>query len=75
MKSVVEALLLQTLETLKQQGVLAEDISPRINLQNTKDKSHGDFACNIAMMLAKPAGMNPRELAEKITAALPQDPR
>jgi len=75
MKSVVEALLLQTLETLKQQGILAEDISPRINLQNTKDKSHGDFACNIAMMLAKPAGMNPRELAEKITAALPQDPR
>jgi arginyl-tRNA synthetase len=75
MKSVVEALLLQTLETLKQQGVLAEDISPRINLQNTKDKSHGDFACNIAMMLAKPAGMNPRELAEKITTALPKDPR
>ena len=75
MKSVVEALLIQTLETLKQQGVLAEDISPRINLQNTKDKSHGDFACNIAMMLAKPAGMNPRELAEKIITALPKDPR
>lgn len=75
MKSVVEALLTQTIETLKQQGVLAEDVNPRIVLQNTKDKSHGDFACNIAMMLAKPAGMNPRELAEKIIAALPTDPR
>lgn len=75
MKSVVEALLLQTLELLKQQGVLAEDVSPRINISNTKDKSHGDFACNIAMMLAKPAGMNPRELAEKIITAMPSDPR
>lgn len=75
MKSVVEALLSQTIDILKQQGVLAEDVSPRINISNTKDKSHGDFACNIAMMLAKPAGMNPRELAEKIIAALPSDPR
>lgn len=75
MKSVVEALLSQTIDILKQQGVLAEDVSPRINISNTKDKSHGDFACNIAMMLAKPAGMNPRDLAEKIIAALPSDPR
>ena len=75
MKSVVEALLSQTIDILKQQGVLAEDVSPRINISNTKDKSHGDFACNIAMMLAKPAGMNPRDLAEKIIAAMPKDPR
>ena len=75
MKSVVEVLLSQTIDILKQQGVLAEDVSPRINLSNTKDKSHGDFACNIAMMLAKPAGMNPRDLAEKIIAAMPKDPR
>ncbi|MFT7261442.1 MAG: arginyl-tRNA synthetase [Glaciecola sp.] len=75
MKSVVEALLSQAIDTLKHQGVIAEDVSPRINLSNTKDKSHGDFACNIAMMLAKPTGMNPRELAEKIITAMPQDPR
>ena len=75
MKSVVEALLAQTIEILKQQDVIAEDVIPRINIQNTKDKSHGDFACNIAMMLAKPAKMNPRELAEKIVSTLPADPR
>jgi arginyl-tRNA synthetase len=74
MKSVVEALLSQAIDILKQQGVIAEDVSPRINLSNTKDKSHGDFASNIAMMLAKPAGMNPRELAEKIITAMPKDP-
>src|SRR3546814_12060633 len=36
-------------------------------------RSHGDFASNIAMMLAKPAGLKPRDLAEKLIAALPQD--
>jgi arginyl-tRNA synthetase len=75
MKPVVEALLSQAIDNLKQQGVIAEDVSPRINISNTKDKSHGDLACNIAMMLAKPAGINPRELAEKIIATLPEDPR
>lgn len=75
MKSVVEALLLQTIETLKQQDILAKDVQPNIILQNTKDKSHGDFASNIAMMLAKPAGMNPRALAEIIISNLPSDPR
>jgi arginyl-tRNA synthetase len=72
---VVEALLSQAIDNLKQQGVIAEDVSPRINISNTKDKSHGDLACNIAMMLAKPAGINPRDLAEKIITALPQDSR
>jgi arginyl-tRNA synthetase len=75
MKPVVEALLSQAIDNLKQQGVIAEDVSPRINISNTKDKIHGDLACNIAMMLAKPAGINPRELAEKIIATLPEDPR
>jgi arginyl-tRNA synthetase len=75
MKPVVEALLSQAIDNLKQQGVIAEDVSPRINISNTKDKIHGDLACNIAMMLAKPTGINPRELAEKIIATLPEDPR
>src|SRR5690606_23098227 len=42
-------------------------------VENTKDKSHGDFASNIALMLAKPAGLKPRDLAEKLIAALPAD--
>ncbi|MDI7740227.1 arginine--tRNA ligase, partial [Acinetobacter baumannii] len=38
----------------------------------TKDRSHGDFASNIAMIGSKAAGMKPRDLAEKILAALPE---
>jgi arginyl-tRNA synthetase len=45
--------------------------TPRIQIDATKDKQHGDFACNIALMLAKSAGRKPRELAEQIVAALP----
>lgn len=73
MKAIVESLIAQAVDNLKADGTLASDVAPRIAIQNTKDKAHGDFASNIAMMLAKPAGMNPRELAEKIIAALPTD--
>ncbi|MDP1574280.1 MAG: arginine--tRNA ligase [Coxiellaceae bacterium] len=45
-----------------------------IQLTRTKDESHGDFATNIAMMLAKKMGQNPRELAQKIIDALPKSP-
>ena len=66
MKEDIEQLLLQSVSALQADGTLPEDIAPKIMVTRTKDPSHGDFACNIAMMLAKPAGMNPRELAGKI---------
>ena len=39
---------------------------PRINLEHPEDLFHGDYSCNIAMILAKQVSQNPRELAEKI---------
>jgi arginyl-tRNA synthetase len=38
----------------------------RINLEPPRDPSHGDMTTNAAMVLSKPAGMNPREVAAKI---------
>ncbi|MBD2837351.1 arginine--tRNA ligase [Pseudomonas sp. JM0905a] len=73
MKDTIRQLIQQALTRLASEGVLPEGLSPAIQVENTKDKSHGDFASNIAMMLAKPAGMKPRDLAEKLIAALPQD--
>lgn len=73
MKDSIRHLIQQALIRLTTEGVLPEGLSPTIQVENTKDKSHGDFASNIAMMLAKPAGMKPRELAEKLIAALPSD--
>jgi arginyl-tRNA synthetase len=72
MKQKIEALILQAVETLKNQGVLSQEITPRINIERSRDPQHGDFASNLALTLAKPAKTNPRQLAEQIMAALPQ---
>jgi arginyl-tRNA synthetase len=42
-----------------------------IELERPKSAEHGDFACNVAMRLAKPLKKNPRELAQSIVSALP----
>ncbi len=73
MKQKLQALLQQAVDVLKQEGTLDRELSPNINIDRTRDKQHGDFATNLAMMLAKPAKSNPRQLAEKIVAALPED--
>ena len=71
MKQTLETLLDTTFDTLVSQGTIPADAPRRIQVDRTKDKSHGDFATNLAMTLAKAAGMKPRELADKIVAALP----
>ncbi|WP_036252569.1 arginine--tRNA ligase [Methylobacter sp. BBA5.1] len=72
MKQQIEALILQAVETLKNQGVLSQEITPRINIDRSRDPQHGDFASNLALMLAKQARLNPRQLAEQVIAALPR---
>lgn len=70
MKEMLITLLQQSLtqiglETLRQEGAI------NIQIDRTKNESHGDFACNIALMLAKPAQKNPREIAQNIIDHLP----
>jgi arginyl-tRNA synthetase len=43
---------------------------PRLTLEPTREAGHGDLAANAAMMLAKPAGKKPRDIAEAIAAKL-----
>jgi len=71
MKQQLASLIQTAIDTLKSQGVLPADLSPNIQIDRTRDASHGDYACNIALMLAKPVRCKPRDLAEKIVAALP----
>lgn len=71
MKEQLESLLATAVATLQQQGTLPNDVHARIQLDRPRDKSHGDFATNLALMLAKPAKMNPRALAEALIGALP----
>ncbi len=74
MKSRLQSLLAEAVSRLQADGVLPADLEPRIQIERTRDARHGDFASNVALMLAKPAGMKPRELAERIVAALPDAP-
>ena len=73
MKHKLEYLLQHAVEALKTQGVLDPDLVVQINLERARDAQHGDFATNLAMLLAKAAKTNPRQLAEKIVAAIPAD--
>ena len=73
MKDQLKELIESALASLISQQSLPADISSAdVQLERTKDRSHGDFASNIAMVLAKPAKMNPRQIATLIVDALPQ---
>jgi len=71
MKETVTQLLESALANLQAQGILPADqqFSPQVG--NTKDKAHGDYACNIALIAAKAAGCPPRQLAETLITNLP----
>lgn len=70
MKQQIEQLVRTALSQLQQSGDLP-DVPVSFVVEGTKDKSHGDFACNAAMMLAKAAKRKPREIAELIVSELP----
>jgi arginyl-tRNA synthetase len=69
LKELIESALASL---IAQQSLPADVSSADVQLERTKDRSHGDFASNIAMVLAKPAKMNPRQIATLIVDALPQ---
>ena len=73
MKKRLENLLQAAVGSLQQSGSLPADIVPQCQVERARDAQHGDYASNLAMVLAKAARANPRPLAAAIVAALPQD--
>ncbi len=72
LKDAIQQSLLQAASQLQQQGILADTPTlDAVEVSRTRDAKFGDFTTNLAMKLAKPAGMNPRELAALIIAQLP----
>ncbi|MFP4247805.1 MAG: arginine--tRNA ligase [Halochromatium sp.] len=75
MKQQIQGLVRAALEQLIAQAILDPDTFsdglPEPQIERTRDDSHGDFATNAAMVLAKRARTKPRALAERIVAALP----
>ena len=72
MKEQIQSLIGEALSRLKAQQQLPAEFDPKILVTPSKDKAQGDFASNIALMGAKPAGKPPRELAGQILDALPE---
>ncbi len=70
MKDIITRLISAAVSELQNDGILSPDVPPTITVENTRDKSHGDFASNIALTLAKSAAMPPRKLAELICARM-----
>jgi len=75
MRAHIKELVSHALGYLKRDGVLSFDQAPVVEVERTRSRDHGDYACNIAMVLAKTARMKPRDLAEKIVARLPESKR
>jgi arginyl-tRNA synthetase len=71
----VEGRVLAALKGLQQKGVLPAELDfANVAVEQPRDPSHGDLACNAAMVLAKAARMKPRDIADVLAAALKSDP-
>ncbi len=55
-------------------AVAPQQTDTSILLERPKNAQHGDFATNLALLLAKPLRSNPRSIAESIIQALPASP-
>ncbi|HHJ13351.1 MAG TPA: arginine--tRNA ligase [Gammaproteobacteria bacterium] len=73
MKQALIQLLARAVERLQAGGTLPAGLAPDIQIERTRDRSHGDYASNLAMTLCKAAGSRPRELAQQLVDALPAD--
>jgi len=73
LKAQLVQLLTDAVAALQADGTLPADITPEVMIERTRDRAHGDYASNLALMLAKPARCKPRDIAEKLVAAIGAD--
>ncbi|WGW02746.1 arginine--tRNA ligase [Tropicibacter oceani] len=72
----IRSLVISSIEALQAEGLLPDGLtlSP-VTVEPPRDAAHGDMATNAAMVLSKPAGKKPRDIAEALAAKLADDPR
>ncbi|WP_444443990.1 arginine--tRNA ligase [Rhodobacter capsulatus] len=72
----VRAVVLAALDAMVAEGALPAGLDAHaVAVEPPRDAAHGDMATNAAMVLAKPAGTNPRALAEGLVTKLAADAR
>jgi arginyl-tRNA synthetase len=70
LKQIINDLIAQAVRALQQDSRIPAELNIDIQVTPAKEASQGDFASNVALALAKPAGMAPRALAEIIAGQL-----
>lgn len=72
----LRTLVIDTLAGMERDGLLPAGLATdAVSVEPPRDAGHGDMATNAAMVLAKPAGMKPRDIADALSARLTDDPR
>lgn len=72
MKQELQQLLMEAISIVQEKMDVSFSAIDDIHIERTRDQSHGDYACNIAMVLAKQAKTNPRQLAASLLEYLPK---
>ncbi|MDD7971233.1 arginine--tRNA ligase [Roseinatronobacter alkalisoli] len=74
--SDIRALVLDCLQAMVADSALPQGLDfGNVAVEPPRDPAHGDMATNAAMVLAKPAGMKPRDIADALAARLTADDR
>jgi arginyl-tRNA synthetase len=71
MKSLLRDLVTESILRLQREGEIPSDAPIEVQIDRARESQHGDFACNVALMLARRIGRPPRVIAERIVAGLP----
>jgi len=72
----IRGLVITCLDAMVAEGALPAGLEMgAVSVEPPRDAAHGDMATNAAMVLAKPAGVNPRQIADGLAAKLLADPR
>ena len=66
----LSAAIRAALSTAVEAGDLTVDVPTEIRVERPKQREHGDWTSNIALQLAKPAGMKPRDVATLVADRL-----
>ncbi|MFP7673022.1 arginine--tRNA ligase [Marivita sp. S0852] len=74
--SDIRTLVIDNLDAMVASGALPGGLSfDNVTVEPPRDPLHGDMATNAAMVLAKPAGQKPRDIADALAVKLADDPR
>ncbi|PLY01104.1 MAG: arginine--tRNA ligase [Desulfuromonas sp.] len=74
MKDLLRSKINDTLNNCYAEGVLSSGVIPDFVIEIPGQSEHGDFASNVAMLLAREEKRAPRQIAETIVTALGADP-